>query len=490
MPAPADKPNPPTPTTASGTPDWRSVHLWQIQPIRDGVVIAAAVGLVFLGSRLSIVTVPLLLAMLLAYLFEPLVAMVTRKGLVTRHGAAAGIIILMAVVVAVPVSIGATFGVYQGIRFVSGTAGHVEAVMASVTKPDDLELRAKVPHGAWTKIRDYIAKQRALRKKQTTPPSTLPAPAESPGEPKAQTPKPGDTPSPTQEEPKNGPAPQGEQVQPAASVQPEKASGEADVSEEDTPIYRAIQYLSSVVQANAADINKHLVSAGTGIIGGAISLVASVGKMLFGAVLTAFFFFFVCTGWGRVLSFWQGLIPDKRRARVIDLVSKMDGVIAGFVRGRLTIAACMMVMYSVGYWLAGVPAPLILGPVMGALVIVPYATAMASPFVILLTWLDPPDGWQAEWWWIVGGPILVSMTCQFTDDYLLNPKIQGKNTNMDIPTILFASIAGGALAGFYGLLVAIPTAACVKILLNEVFWPRFRAWSHGEAPDLLPIRKD
>jgi predicted PurR-regulated permease PerM len=61
---------------------------------------------------------------------------------------------------------------------------------------------------------------------------------------------------------------------------------------------------------------------------------------------------------------------------------------------------------------------------------------------------------------------------------------------MDVPTILFASIAGGALAGFYGLLVAIPAAACVKILLNEVFWPRFRAWSHGEAPDLLPIRKD
>jgi predicted PurR-regulated permease PerM len=482
MPAPADKPTPPTPTTTSGTPDWRSVHLWQIQPIRDGLVIAAAVGLVFLGSRLSIVTVPLLLAMLLAYLFEPLVAMVTRKGLVTRHGAAAGIIILIAVVVVVPVSIGATFAVYQGIRFVSGTAGHVEAVMASVAKPDDLELRARVPHGSWSKIRDYIAKQQALRKK---PASTAPSPAESPGEPKTeQTPKPGDTPAPAQSTP-----PQAEPVQPPVSTQPDK-TGEADASDEDTPIYRAIQFVSSTVQANAADINKRLVSAGTGILGGAISLVASVGKMLFGAVLTAFFFFFVCTSWGRVLGFWQSLIPDKRKTRVIELVSKMDGVIAGFVRGRLTIAACMMVMYTFGYWLAGVPAPLILGPVMGALVIVPYATAMVSPIVILLTWLDPPGGWQAEWWWIVGGPILVSMSCQFTDDYLLNPKIQGKNTNMDVPTILFASIAGGALAGFYGLLVAIPAAACMKILLNEVFWPRFRAWSHGEASDLLPIRKD
>ncbi len=127
---------------------------------------------------------------------------------------------------------------------------------------------------------------------------------------------------------------------------------------------------------------------------------------------------------------------------------------------------------------------------MVSLVIIPYASSMATPLVILLMCLDPPSVWHGEWWWIVGGPILVLGINQFTDDYLLNPRIQGKRTNMDIPTILFASIAGGALAGVYGLLVAIPTAACVKILLNEVFWPRFRAWSQGQAPDILPIRKD
>ena len=60
---------------------------------------------------------------------------------------------------------------------------------------------------------------------------------------------------------------------------------------------------------------------------------------------------------------------------------------------------------------------------------------------------------------------------------------------MDTPTILFASIAGGSLAGIYGLLVAIPAAACIKILLREVFWPRVRRWAEGKERDFLPLER-
>ena len=81
------------------------------------------------------------------------------------------------------------------------------------------------------------------------------------------------------------------------------------------------------------------------------------------------------------------------------------------------------------------------------------------------------------------------MLGQVLDDYVLTPLIQGKSTNMDTPSILFASMAGGTLAGVYGLLLAIPVAACLKILLKEVFWPRFRVWAEGKAKDFLPIGK-
>jgi predicted PurR-regulated permease PerM len=60
---------------------------------------------------------------------------------------------------------------------------------------------------------------------------------------------------------------------------------------------------------------------------------------------------------------------------------------------------------------------------------------------------------------------------------------------MDMPTILFAVLAGGIIAGFYGILLAIPAAACLKILMRETFWPRFRAWADGRVKDFLPISR-
>jgi len=48
-------------------------------------------------------------------------------------------------------------------------------------------------------------------------------------------------------------------------------------------------------------------------------------------------------------------------------------------------------------------------------------------------------------------------------------------------------VAGAALAGVYGMLLSIPVAACLKIYGREVIMPRVKAWSSGEADDLLPL---
>ncbi len=64
-----------------------------------------------------------------------------------------------------------------------------------------------------------------------------------------------------------------------------------------------------------------------------------------------------------------------------------------------------------------------------------------------------------------------------------------RNTDMSMPMILFASIAGGVLGGVYGLLLAIPVAACAKILYLELVVPRLKAWAAGKAADPLPFSR-
>jgi predicted PurR-regulated permease PerM len=407
---------------------------------------------------LSIVTVPILLALALAYLFEPLVRRMTDGGRIGRARVAASILLLSGMLVLVPLAIGMTYSVMQGVRYVQGVIRSIDVVSQSVRAPEreDLRLQVQIRSNAWLMIRDYIVEERAkaavaedARKRAATIESESPKPSDALA-----------------------------QAMALESV------------EEPSDLFRLLEFTREFLQQHSTELGRNLLQAGGGAVGAVFSLVSSGVKFVTIIALTAFFFFFFSTGYGQVLAFWESLLPEHKKGSVLDLVSKMDAVISGFIRGRLIICATMIGVYTVGYVLIGAPAAWIAGLVVGALTLVPYAAGVAAPVIMLLMWLEPGEGWQASWWWIIGSPLAVLGVSQVLDDYVLTPRIQGKATNMDTPTILFASIAGGSLAGFYGLLLAIPIAACIKILLKEVFWPRVRDWATGKADDVLPISKD
>lgn len=457
-------------------PGWSRLHIWQIQWVRDLLVIAGVVGLLWLGHKLSIVTVPILLALALAYLFEPLVAWVVRRRILGRPASALAIILLSTLLVVVPVVVAAGFATVQGVKFAQALTGKVDLFLRSVDAPQDEHLREALgaeAGDAWIHARDYLVEQerRRIEEQKEIERRRLREP-ERPGEAKE-----GATPA---REPLDG-----EGATPGPSLLPQPSIAEL---QQPSDVYRLGRWVVEWVRDHAAEIGKRAIQGSAGAVNIAITTFGSIGTLLFSGFLTAFFFYFFCTGYGKVLEFWEGLIPEKRKGRWVSLLRQMDQVIAGFVRGRITIAAAMMLVYALGYWFAGISAWLVLGAAVGALSLVPYASSLVGvPAAMVLLALEDRAGFRGEWWWIVGSPLLVMTLAQFLDDYVLTPRIQGKTTNMDTPTILFASLAGGALAGVYGLLVAIPVAACLRILLRETFWPRFVQWSRGEARDVLPI---
>ncbi|MEL7474462.1 MAG: AI-2E family transporter, partial [Planctomycetota bacterium] len=234
------------------------------------------------------------------------------------------------------------------------------------------------------------------------------------------------------------------------------------------------------------------VRAGAEVISATLSFSGKVVLLLMGAFFTGFFFFFISTGYPAVVDRLRSFIPEKHRDRTTDLATKFDAVINGFIRGRLTVAFVLGAFLSIAYFLIGVPGAFIVGPIIGVLSIAPYVSLVGIPISILLLLLDPSGffSFQSHWLWAIAAPTVVYFIAQALDDYVLTPIIQGKATNMDTPTILFATLAGGALAGIYGVLLAIPVAACAKIALTELFWPRFKAWTEGKERDFLPISRD
>jgi len=245
------------------------------------------------------------------------------------------------------------------------------------------------------------------------------------------------------------------------------------------------------------EIGGKILGAGKAVLRFVIGVVGGVVSFGFGLFLVGFFFFVFSTGWPAVQDFLRSLLPAKHKDEALRLAGKMDAAVSGFVRGRLTIAALLGLWHAIGWSLCGVPYGLVLGLMVGVFTLVPYLAGagllLAYGLLVIELYgdLDQTSFYLADgavvWWKVVLFPGIVYGLAQLLDDYLLTPLIQGKATNLSMAAILVAVLAGGALAGIYGMLLAIPAAACVKILLTDVLWPRVQEWLAGEREDPLPL---
>ena len=467
-------------------PAWSRLHLWQIQWVRDVLVGLLVLGLFWLGQKISIVTVPLLLALLFAYLFEPVIVWLMRKTPLKRPGAVSAIIAAVVVFVVIPASIGVIWGAAQGVGLLTSINQKSQAVWNSV-----------LADRAYANAQDLY--QEMLAHPADGPDAAGDdAPTQGEGDEPAQ--EGDDEPTPpktyTSEEIADQRA-KAEQLKNTADEKRALVPESWDAIHDELIRQRdrgtlddAFGTIQGWVKANAENVAGTAASAGVTVVERTIKLAFGTFGFLFMLFLTAFFFFFMSTGWVQVKGFGEKLLPESNKGQIIHLMVEFNRVINAFIRGRLTIAFIQSIVFTIGYLIIGVPAAFIVGPIVAILSIVPYLALVGIPISITLLWLEGQTGFRAHWLWIIGAPTAFYFMVQALDDYVLTPWIQGKSTDMSTPMILFASLAGGVLFGVFGLLIAIPIAACLKILIQEIFWPRFKAWTEGEVDDFLPIKRE
>ena len=220
---------------------------------------------------------------------------------------------------------------------------------------------------------------------------------------------------------------------------------------------------------------------GVAFVGGVLSFTS---YLLLAAVIIAFCFYFFSIHFDGILGFFVPLIPIAHRERTLAILREMDRTIASFIRGRLLQAGVMMSVLTIGWWVTGVPYFLLLAVLSGLLNLLPYAAVVGWAAAVLLTVLDHLGGGSpgTSWWWIVIAPSVVYAVAQLLDGWLVEPVVQGKAVNLDPASVLIAVLLGASLAGLLGMILAIPTAACIKILSREVVLPKLRRLAAGEPP--------
>lgn len=435
--------------------DLRTAHLWHLQPVRDVLVIAIVVLTIYAGYALRTVTVPLLVALALAYLVEPVVARMTRWRRMSRPLAVGAILAGLGALLAVTVAIVAPVAVGQTLSFAENLRNHrydgaIERVLEVV--PADYRNDAQ----QWINRMIYSTPEQAAiaARADAEPAQDAPDAKDAPST--------GDGAQP-QAAPEAGPAEAAEPAAPRAGI-PEAIRG-VDIG---SPML-------SLLGSGSRQVYEFMLG------------VLQLSLVLF---LIPFYFFYFSVHWPSITGFFAKLVPDDRKGTVFDIVSEMDRAVAGFVRGRIVICLLMGIMFAIGWQICGVPYAIALGILTGLLSIVPYLGGIGVPLAVGLLVVDqfgmPADARMAVWGMLVW-PTAVFVIVQTIEGYLLTPVIAGKATNLDPVTIVVAILAGGSVAGVYGMLLAIPAAACGKIAIKRVVLPRLIEFARGRVSDPLPI---
>lgn len=467
------------------------LHLWQIQGVRDVVVILALVAIVYLGYWMRSVTVPLLIALVLAYLFEPVVQRLCRFRGITRPGA----VLIILLTVGVGVTIAGTLTLPRAISETVNLVREVRSTNFRLKVAQAIEYVPERYRESLTEAVDWFMGEREPARAQSdaSPAPTGGAATDDGSEPTNGSPD-------AQATPPDAPAEQRSATDEAIDEVTDGGAGSTAEDERIREVVReeiAAMGLAQRAEPALATPAPGAPAAPWKILGALGTTVETVGAFLVWVVqfsliafLVPFYFYFFSVSFPAVTDFGRSLIPVRHRPRTLELIGAMDRAVSGFVRGRIVIAGIMGILFAIGWLLCGVPYAITLGIFVGALSLVPYLGGIGVPLAVgfLLfnqLQLEPAD--RMAWWAILLWPTAVFVLVQTIEGYLLTPVIAGKATDLDPVTIVVAILAGGSVAGVYGMILAIPAAACGKIILKEVLLPRIRAWSRGEVSDPLPL---
>lgn len=466
----------------------RTLHLWQIQAIRDVLFIGAFVALIWLGYALRAVTVPLLVALLLAYLFEPLIAYLDRRANVSRPVAITGLLCTV------------------GLSLIVALGLIVPAVVSQTTRLAQ-QFQDGVYHERLEQLVEYVPAD--YRERYTEFLQLIDVREPEAVEPDADADSDADTDQGEVESADTGEPDDDSSRDDAGGTGTNDASGGVDTNgateqeASDTPTTAAAideaairSFIREELDITARDAQRDnaagpdwlaIARGGTTAVFGVIAGIVAFGLLAF---LIPFYFFFFSLWYPSIVDFGRDLIPPSNRERLEHLLAKMDRAVSGFVRGRIIISLIMGVLLAIGWMICGVPYAIVLGLVIGIFCAVPYLGGVGVPLAVSLLALEQlglPAEARMGWLHVLIWPTVVFVIVQMIEAYVLTPAIAGKATNLDPVTIIVAVIAGGSVMGVYGMLLAIPVAACGKILITDVFMPKVRDWAKGRASDPLPL---
>jgi predicted PurR-regulated permease PerM len=214
----------------------------------------------------------------------------------------------------------------------------------------------------------------------------------------------------------------------------------------------------------------------TWLSAGSTKLLGFLGLTL-GLILVPVYLFFFLKDSASIRREWHHYVPLKAsqfKTGLVETLQEINGYLVSFFRGQVLVAIIDGVLVGIALTLFGLPYGLLIGVFMAILGIIPYIGNIlclipACIIAYLHAQADAPFDMQP--WTYVACVVGIFVVVQQINSLITAPKIVGDSVGLHPLTVIFSMLFWSLiLGGFVGALLAVPMTAAVKVLFRRFIW--------------------
>ena len=201
---------------------------------------------------------------------------------------------------------------------------------------------------------------------------------------------------------------------------------------------------------------------GSDAVGTVLGAIWGVIGGIFGAVTILILTFYLLVDSDPLVTGFVRLFPRARRPRVRDACSRVTTKVSAWLGGQILLGAIIGTTAALGLGLLGVPYFYVLALVAGIGEMIPVIGPVLSaiPALIVALTVSPM---------LALFVLIFFFAQQQLENHILVPKIMSRQVGVSAALVIIALLIGGSLLGVIGALLAVPTAAILQVLFEEVF---------------------
>jgi predicted PurR-regulated permease PerM len=192
---------------------------------------------------------------------------------------------------------------------------------------------------------------------------------------------------------------------------------------------------------------------------------STIGLILavLGYFIIPVYLFYLLADWPQLKHFVESYIPARYLDSYREKLGEVDTVLAGFIRGQLSVCAILAVLYSIGLYVIGIDLAIAIGTLAGITFIIPYVgTVIGIVLSVIMAFLKFHD---------VLHPLLcLGWFClvQGLEGMIITPRVVGSTVGLHPLVAIVALLIGGQMFGLMGMLLAVPVTAVLQVFLRSL----------------------